>query len=131
MNWSNIKEPNKDCPYTHVESDTPLGTLRILWKKYKEILDYSIKLDDTYIDTAYDLDSAKDIAINYLIEIKSKLNDFFMQRLVLDMSDEQKYFVRLKDGEKVFKPNSFNEQSKLECLYWIYMNSDNYLINHK
>ena len=45
-------------------------------------------------------------------------------RLVLALSDEQQYFVRLENGNEVFKSEKFGDESKFECLYWIYMNGD-------
>lgn len=47
-------------------------------------------------------------------------------RLILDLSDEGKYFVKLENGSIVFKPDNFGEAGKFECLYWIYVNGDCY-----
>lgn len=51
--------------------------------------------------------------------------------LVLDLNDEQKYFVRLHSGDKVFTPQSEGLESKFDCLYWIYMNCDCFLSTNK
>jgi len=47
-------------------------------------------------------------------------------RLVLDLSDEEKYFVKLENGNIVFEADKFGEAGKFECLYWIYRNGDCY-----
>jgi len=59
---------------------------------------------------------------------KSQLNIGAVRgsRLVLDLSDEEKYFVKLENGNVVFKTDKFGEAGKFECLYWIYMNGDCY-----
>lgn len=36
LQWSEPREPNDECPYTHVVSETPLGTLQIEWKGWKD-----------------------------------------------------------------------------------------------
>jgi len=56
----------------------------------------------------------------------SRLGGVRGSRLILDLSDEGKYFVKIENGNIVFKPDKFGEASKFECLYWIYMNGDCY-----
>lgn len=36
LTWSEPRDPNGECSYTHVVSETPLGVLRIEWKGWKE-----------------------------------------------------------------------------------------------
>jgi hypothetical protein len=55
----------------------------------------------------------------------------FKNLLVLDLNDEQKYFVRLHSGDKVFTPQSEGLESKFDCLYWIYMNGNCFLSTNK
>lgn len=65
-------------------------------------------------------------AMNEELNQPSCLGAVSGSRLVLDLSDDQQYFVRLENGNKVFKSDNFDKESKFDCLYWIYMNGDCY-----
>lgn len=36
LTWSEVREANEDCSYTHVVAETPLGRLVIEWKGWKD-----------------------------------------------------------------------------------------------
>ena len=36
LQWSDEREPNGYCSYTHCVAETPLGEIRIEWKGWKE-----------------------------------------------------------------------------------------------
>jgi hypothetical protein len=77
MNWTEQKPPTEGiCFYDHVNCETPLGKIRIKWKSWKESPDYGIDLDDKYIYTEYDLETAKYIAKEYLINKHCELSEF-------------------------------------------------------
>lgn len=77
MNWTEPKPPTKDVSYyDHTTCKTPLGTCIIEWKSWKQDPDYSVQIGDNYIGTEYSLDDAKQLAVDYLINIRNVLNDF-------------------------------------------------------
>jgi len=81
-------------------------------------------------DTAELIKSAMENQIRYDIEADGVVKEGWKVNLieadssirVLDLSDEQYYFVRT-NGQKVFKATKQGDEGKFECLYWIYMNS--------
>lgn len=62
--WSDIKEPNKKCCYTHVTAETPMGNFLITWKGWKKYDNPTI--DETpwgeWFGFGDDLDDAKTMA---------------------------------------------------------------------
>ena len=68
INWTEPKPPTQDIsPYNHVTCETPLGTIKIEWKYWKQNTDYDIFINnDEWIGVEYSLDSAKELAENYL-----------------------------------------------------------------
>lgn len=78
LTWSEEAPPTEGISYyTHIISEiTPLGVFLIEWKSWKERPDYSIVLDDNYIDTVYSLEEAKKIAFDYLITKNKELTEF-------------------------------------------------------
>jgi hypothetical protein len=77
MNWTEPKPPTEGvCFYDHVDCETPLGRIRIEWKSWKESSDYCINLNDEYIGTEYDLDTAKYVAKEYLTTKYRELSEF-------------------------------------------------------
>jgi hypothetical protein len=51
--------PNNRCRYHHTEAETPIGTLRIEWKDWKERTDYECLLPWEELVYADGLDEAK------------------------------------------------------------------------
>lgn len=76
MNWSEIKEPNKEVSYNHVILESPLGKFVIDWKGWKENPSYDIQLNDEWIGSEYDLETAKGFVNQYLVDKTNKLNEF-------------------------------------------------------
>ena len=82
MNWTEKQEPNDKVPYHHIELLTPIGTYLIDWKGWKENPSYDIELKGEWIGTEYDLESAKNLAENHLLELNNQLNGFIKSQLV-------------------------------------------------
>lgn len=78
MTWTELKPPTEGISfYDHVICETPLGVIKIEWKSWKEHPDYGIDLDGIqYIGTEFDLDSAKEMAKNYLVTKHNELSIF-------------------------------------------------------
>lgn len=77
MNWTEPKPPTEGTSYyDHITTETPLGRAIIEWKSWKYSPSYSITIGDDYIDTEYDLEEAKILARNHLIEKHKELSDF-------------------------------------------------------
>ena len=76
MNWTKVQEPNDKVPYNHTELVTPIGTYLIDWKGWKTSPSYDISLKGEWLDSQYDLDTAKNTAENHLLELCNQLNGF-------------------------------------------------------
>lgn len=64
LQWSETKEPNKQCAYEHVTADSPLGTFVIEWKSWKESPGYDVThpLEKLCIYGYFSLEEAKENA---------------------------------------------------------------------
>ena len=51
----------------------------IFWKRRKKYTSYGIELKDEWLGTEYDLESAKSLVENHLLETQEKLNEFINQ----------------------------------------------------
>lgn len=77
MNWTEPKPPTKDeSYYDHTICETPLGKFKIEWKGWKQHDSYNVMLDDKWVGNDFDLESAKKIAKEYLIEKHAELTKF-------------------------------------------------------
>lgn len=82
LGWSEIAEPNENCSYTHIISDTtPIGYFRIEWEGWKEKPSYCLwvcnEYHDTYLTPEYGgLDDIKRIASEHLLMEFNKLKKY-------------------------------------------------------
>lgn len=77
MNWTEPKPPTEGVShYDHVDCETPLGKFRIDWKGWKDKPDYDVMLESEYVGVGYELDAAKRMAEEYLIEKHRELTAF-------------------------------------------------------
>jgi hypothetical protein len=78
MNWTEPKPPTEEiCSYDHIICETPFGELKIEWESWKESTNYNVILNDMdWIGTEYDIESAKKLAKNYLVQKHKKLSEF-------------------------------------------------------
>lgn len=76
MNWTEETEATKEIPYSHVKCQTPIGRVIITWKNWKENPSYDVELNNDWIGNSFDLDSAKSLAKNHVIDVAKKLNRF-------------------------------------------------------
>ena len=77
MDWTEPKPPTDGiCYYDHVDCDTPLGLCRITWKSWKERPDYDVEFDGISIGFASDLEEAKELAVQHLIDKHRSLSAF-------------------------------------------------------
>jgi hypothetical protein len=73
MKWTEPKPPTPNqSNYDHVFSETPLGKMRIEWKSWKKEPSYDLEINDEWILCVYNLEEAKEEALNY---IKNKYNE--------------------------------------------------------
>ena len=61
IEWGAASEPSKDCSYNHIKGETPLGSLLITWKGWKESPSYDAEDCETgsYLFSCSTLDDAK------------------------------------------------------------------------
>ena len=59
LTWSEHTAPNGDCPYDHIEAETPLGALRIEWKGWKKYAPASCEMPWGEMVCENDLDEVK------------------------------------------------------------------------
>lgn len=59
LEWSEHSEPNEECSYDHIFSETSIGKYQIEWKSWKYYDAYVVYLSDGFISSEYDLTSAK------------------------------------------------------------------------
>ena len=47
IEWSEERDPNDECCYTHVKAETPLGEIFITWKGWKEdwLISYDLEIE--------------------------------------------------------------------------------------
>jgi hypothetical protein len=77
MNWTEPKPPTRDVSfYDHIICKTPLGKFMIEWKSWKESPRYDIMLAGNWIAVEYDLDTAKTVAKEYILNKQRELSDF-------------------------------------------------------
>lgn len=50
IKWSQVIEPDKDCMYTHIYGDTPVGRCVISWKEWKDHHDF--ELEDSFLGSS-------------------------------------------------------------------------------
>ena len=81
MNWTKESEPNNEVPYNHIKLKTPIGEYVVDWKGWKEIPRYDINLKGEWLGSEYDLESAKNLAENHLLETANQINGFIKQQL--------------------------------------------------
>jgi hypothetical protein len=129
-----IENINKYCiEINNVKPSSPSGENGVpIWYTESEMYDWLL-LHNYSREIAKELSGlwAKDLQRSFEKGWEKAMRDDGVNesnsKLILDLSDEQQYFVRLKNGNKVFKSGKFNQESKFECLYWIYMNSNCFL----
>ena len=74
--WSESKKPNSVSYYDHCTWETPIGTFKIEWKSWKKDTSYGVMLNDSdWIGTEYDLESAKELARNYLVQKHKEISE--------------------------------------------------------
>ena len=76
MNWT---KESAESHTSHIKLDTPIGEYVIFWKRRKKYTSYGIELKDEWLGTEYDLESAKSLVENHLLETQEKLNEFINQ----------------------------------------------------
>lgn len=76
-NWTEPKNPTEGFSYyDHTICETPFGKLKIEWKSWKESPSYDVMLNDRdWVGVAYDLESAKELARNYLVKKHKELSE--------------------------------------------------------
>ena len=75
MNWTEPKPPIEGISYyDHVICETPLGQALIAWKGWKESDSYSLTIGNDYIGEGLDLDDAKRLAKEWLINKHEELS---------------------------------------------------------
>jgi|TARA_R110000851_G_scaffold308922_1_gene468103 hypothetical protein len=82
MNWTKESEPNNEVPYNHTKLETPIGEYVVDWKGWKERPSYDVSLKGECLGSEYDLESAKRIAENNLLELANQINGFLNQELI-------------------------------------------------
>ena len=77
MNWTEPKPPTEGISYyDHTICETPFGKLKIEWKSWKESDSYDVMLNDSdWVGAEYDLESAKELARNYLVKKHKELSE--------------------------------------------------------
>ena len=77
MNWTEPKPPTEGISfYDHTICETPFGKLTIEWKSWKQSGSYDVMLNDgEWIGAEYDLESAKELARNYLVKKHKELSE--------------------------------------------------------
>jgi hypothetical protein len=107
MMWSEISKPVEGVSfYDHTYLNTPLGKVIIEWKSWKESPDYGVALEteDAYIGTAFDLESAKDMASKYILDKYSKFMASQKRKPVfnaLPLSAEELKEVSVLEGKNI------------------------------
>ena len=87
MIWTEIEEPNDEIPYTHTKTITPIGTIVIDWKSWKEQPSYDVSHGNEQIGTAYSLVDAKKIAFKHMESVVSGLIEYATNHLTDDEAD--------------------------------------------
>ena len=67
IQWSEVRQPDDDCCYTHVIGETPFGRFLITWKGWKESPSFDVEESpwDVWVGSGYDLENAKKLAQDY------------------------------------------------------------------
>ena len=77
LNWTEPKEPTQGIScYNHVACETPLGMALIEWKGWKLSDRYSITIGGDYIGDGIDIDDAKRIVKDWLVNKYKELSLF-------------------------------------------------------
>lgn len=77
MNWSENMPPiNGKSYYDHTTLESPIGQIIIEWKSWKESPGYDVMINGDWIGFEYDLDNAKKLGENHIINIYSALKSF-------------------------------------------------------
>lgn len=77
MNWTEPKSPTaNESSYDHITCQTPLGKCIIEWKSWKDNPSYDISLEDECIYCEYNLENAKQKALEHLVAKKRELDLF-------------------------------------------------------
>lgn len=79
MEWLGPFKPSNYSPYDHVICDTPIGSITIEWKSWKENDSYTIYIKGEYIGDEYSLEEAKNKSIEYLKNINVELGKFLKE----------------------------------------------------
>lgn len=75
MNWTEPKSPTQGISYyDHVICETPLGRALIEWKDWKESDSYSLTIGNDYVGEGLDLDDAKRLAKEWLMNKYKELS---------------------------------------------------------
>lgn len=78
MEWSEHKKADGEVSnYNHVTSETPLGTMIIEWKSWKEQSGYELSIQGgEWLGVAYSLENAKKLGISHLQCVMKALFDY-------------------------------------------------------
>lgn len=79
IQWSEIKEPDEECSYTHVIGSSPLGDFRIIWRSWKA---------QPSFDTEHEIKEFKNYGAFGLYEAKTQAQLNF-DRLVQSCLEEE------------------------------------------
>lgn len=118
MMWSDISKPTEGVSfYDYTYLDTPIGRVMVEWKSWKESPDYSVSLktEDVYIGTAFDLESAKDMAFKHIADKLARFMTCQKRKPLPDGSleltsgelEEFNKLMELTEIKKVFVENGF------------------------
>lgn len=77
MNWTEPKLPTEGISsYDHVICETPLGQCLIEWKGWKDSDSYVCYIGDIFIGNGLDLDDAKILTKEWLVNKNNELSSF-------------------------------------------------------
>lgn len=76
MKWTEPAQPNEHVSrYDHVFSESPLGMVLIEWKSWKVSDSFSVTIGNVYIGEGLNLEDAKRIAKDWLLEKHNELSE--------------------------------------------------------
>jgi len=77
MKWTENKSPTEGTSYyDHTISETPIGTIIIEWKSWKENTSYNIMLDGDWLGAEYNLSDAKTVGLKHVLDKSQELIAF-------------------------------------------------------
>jgi len=74
MKWTDNRKPTEGVSfYDHTKCETPIGTIMIEWKSWKDRPSYDIGINGEWIGCEYSLDEAKKTTHKWLKDKAEKL----------------------------------------------------------